>query len=283
MHKHGVYHGDLKPANVLVAEDGTFLITDFGMARTMSTVSAIVSKGGASKLIRSAPRVKSGGTEEVKAGEEEGADPMGGTWPYMAPEQFQSPKPRASADVYSLAVLLYEALDCCQPKLYMTEAHAIQVIVKEGLERDTLDLEEAATGAGLPGLVPLLKRGWARDRRERPNAAEMYAELAGMVGTVREGAVNKAPPAAAAASAGGVGATRGDDGVAAGEAGCGVSLEEFLGSNKLSKFSTKLDEACVMTVEDLAELAADEEMMAEVGITGVPLRMMRRRLNELGL
>mmetsp|Transcript_10577 Transcript_10577/g.33679 ORF Transcript_10577/g.33679 Transcript_10577/m.33679 type:complete len:283 (-) Transcript_10577:61-909(-) len=282
MHKHGVYHGDLKPANVLVSREGVFMITDFGMARTMSTVSAIVSKGGASKLIGSGPAEMGGDIAEAKDGDEP-EDPMGGTWPYMAPEQFQSPKPRASADVYSLAVLLYEALDCCQPKLYMTEAHAIQVIVKEGLERDTLDLEEAATGAGLPGLVPLLKRGWARDRRERPNAAEMYAELAGMVGTVREGAVNKAPPAAAAASAGGVGATRGDDGVAAGEAGCGVSLEEFLGSNKLSKFSTKLDEACVMTVEDLAELAADEEMMAEVGITGVPLRMMRRRLNELGL
>eukprot|EP00499_Haloplacidia_sp_CaronLabIsolate_P006295 CAMPEP_0196786414 /NCGR_PEP_ID=MMETSP1104-20130614/21291_1 /TAXON_ID=33652 /ORGANISM="Cafeteria sp., Strain Caron Lab Isolate" /LENGTH=52 /DNA_ID=CAMNT_0042156733 /DNA_START=11 /DNA_END=166 /DNA_ORIENTATION=+ len=52
----------------------------------MSTVSATVSKGGASKLIRSAPGVKSRGVEEESKGEEEAAaDPLGGTWPYMAP------------------------------------------------------------------------------------------------------------------------------------------------------------------------------------------------------
>lgn len=74
MHQNGVFHCDIKPANILLHVDGRVLLTDFGVARLAS--------------------------------EKHG----GGTPAYMAPEQFLGRKIDARADVYSLGVTLYEML-----------------------------------------------------------------------------------------------------------------------------------------------------------------------------
>ena len=73
-HQSNVYHCDIKPANILLHEDGRVLLTDFGVARL--------------------------------AYEREG----GGTPPYMAPEQFTSGQVDARTDIYALGVTLYEML-----------------------------------------------------------------------------------------------------------------------------------------------------------------------------
>lgn len=73
-HQSQVYHCDIKPANILLHNDGRVLLTDFGIARM--------------------------------AGDKMAA----GTPPYMAPEQFADDGVDGRTDVYALGVTLYEML-----------------------------------------------------------------------------------------------------------------------------------------------------------------------------
>ncbi|MEZ4241072.1 MAG: serine/threonine-protein kinase [Myxococcota bacterium] len=76
VHAAGLVHGDVKPANVLLAPGGVCKLADFGLARP--------------------------------AGRDTGGP--GGTPRYMAPEQWAGGAVDARADVFALGCLLYEAL-----------------------------------------------------------------------------------------------------------------------------------------------------------------------------
>ncbi|HUX77970.1 MAG TPA: protein kinase [Anaerolineae bacterium] len=76
-HQHGMVHRDIKPANIMFTEDGQVILTDFGIARMVNTVTLTAS----------------------------GA--MVGTPAYMAPEQ-GSRTGDERADIYSLGVVLYQ-------------------------------------------------------------------------------------------------------------------------------------------------------------------------------
>ncbi len=76
IHGLGMVHGDLKPSNVLVAEDGTARLIDLGMAR-----------GGALPALD-----------------------LGGTLGFIAPEILRGERPGPEADMYGLGVLLYHLL-----------------------------------------------------------------------------------------------------------------------------------------------------------------------------
>ncbi|MBW8060554.1 MAG: Stk1 family PASTA domain-containing Ser/Thr kinase [Solirubrobacterales bacterium] len=78
-HRHGVVHRDLKPQNVIVDADGKATVTDFGIAR--AGVSEITQTGS-----------------------------VMGTPHYLSPEQAQGQEVTAVSDLYSIGVLLYEAL-----------------------------------------------------------------------------------------------------------------------------------------------------------------------------
>ncbi len=78
-HRHGVVHRDLKPQNVIVDDDGVATVTDFGIARA-------------------------GASEITQAGS------VMGTPHYLSPEQAQGQDVTAVSDLYSIGVMLYEAL-----------------------------------------------------------------------------------------------------------------------------------------------------------------------------
>jgi eukaryotic-like serine/threonine-protein kinase len=78
-HRHGVVHRDLKPQNVIVDEEGKATVTDFGIARA-------------------------GASEITQAGS------VMGTPHYLSPEQAQGQAVTAVSDLYSIGVMLYEAL-----------------------------------------------------------------------------------------------------------------------------------------------------------------------------
>jgi serine/threonine-protein kinase len=79
-HARGFVHRDVKPGNILIAEDGTVRLTDFGIAKAASA----------------APVTGSG--------------MVMGTAHYIAPEQAKGLEATAASDVYSLAVVGYECL-----------------------------------------------------------------------------------------------------------------------------------------------------------------------------
>src|ERR671936_1900245 len=78
-HHHGVVHRDLKPQNVIVDAEGHATVTDFGIAR--AGVSEITQTGS-----------------------------VMGTAHYLSPEQAQGLEVTPSSDLYSIGVILYEAL-----------------------------------------------------------------------------------------------------------------------------------------------------------------------------
>ncbi len=78
-HRHGIVHRDLKPQNVIVDAEGKALVTDFGIARA-------------------------GVSEITQAGS------VLGTPHYLSPEQAQGMDVTPVSDLYSIGVILYEAL-----------------------------------------------------------------------------------------------------------------------------------------------------------------------------
>ncbi len=81
-HGHGLVHRDVKPANILIANDGTVKVTDFGIAKALTSTDATLTTPGT----------------------------VIGTAAYVAPEQLQDAVVDARADVYALGVVLHECL-----------------------------------------------------------------------------------------------------------------------------------------------------------------------------
>jgi len=79
-HVHGVLHRDIKPSNLILDQDGTIWITDFGLARFEEQAS-LTSTGD-----------------------------LVGTLRYMSPERLKGQQIDARTDVYALGLTLYELL-----------------------------------------------------------------------------------------------------------------------------------------------------------------------------
>ena len=82
LHEHGFVHYDLKPGNVMLCEDGTIRLIDFGTAHRTVTRRFAFSA--------SAPAIASSD--------------------YVAPEQIRRQRGRPSVDIYALGAMLYEML-----------------------------------------------------------------------------------------------------------------------------------------------------------------------------
>ncbi|MFE3188137.1 serine/threonine-protein kinase [Nocardia sp. NPDC059240] len=80
-HKAGIVHRDVKPANILVADDGTVKITDFGISRATGDVT-VTSTGF-----------------------------LAGTPAYLSPEVARGENPESPSDVFALGSTLYAAVE----------------------------------------------------------------------------------------------------------------------------------------------------------------------------
>lgn len=91
-HRAGVFHGDIKPANIMLDARSQVKILDFGLA-TLSQQDRVTD-----------------GTEETLVTGSPFQNTAGGTIPYMSPEQLRGEHANARSDIFSFGVLLYECL-----------------------------------------------------------------------------------------------------------------------------------------------------------------------------
>ena len=75
-HEQGIVHGDIKPANIMINQDGRVMLTDFGIARFAAHITQV---GG-----------------------------LRGTPAYLAPEQIQGKPTDGRSDLFSLGTVLYQ-------------------------------------------------------------------------------------------------------------------------------------------------------------------------------
>jgi serine/threonine protein kinase len=151
-HEKGVVHRDVKPGNIMVAEDGRVKIVDFGIARYADET----------RLTRT-------------------GDVMG-TTAYLAPEQFLSAETDLRADLWSLGVVLYEMVAGRLPWSAGDERELVNAIVKRA---------PRPLAAQRPGMPQALERLVARALAKRPaeryqRAEELRADLLAVAELVAE-------------------------------------------------------------------------------------------------
>jgi serine/threonine protein kinase len=141
-HAEGLVHRDVKPGNILLAEDGTLKVGDFGIATTLD------------------------------AGDSTTRVPFG-TPAYTAPERLCGFSATPRSDLYSLAVVLYEAATGVRP-FAGDGAVAVAEAVVAGEHVALRDLRPDLS----PPLVDAVERALSTDPDDRfPDAASMRAAL----------------------------------------------------------------------------------------------------------
>jgi len=115
-HEAGIVHRDVKPSNILLVDDGRALLSDFGLAKLLTThqTSSILTRSTTSLFV--------------------------GTPQYAPPESWDGHEPKASWDVYSVGMVLYEAVAAKLPY----DAETPFALIKQMIERPIPPLKEVA-------------------------------------------------------------------------------------------------------------------------------------------
>jgi serine/threonine-protein kinase len=149
-HRVGVVHRDLTPRNLLVAEDGSVKVTDFGIARSDSA----------------APLTKAGHVI--------------GTPAYLSPEQVRGSTASPASDVYTLGVVLYECLTGRRP---FEGSNPIEV-ARAHLEQVPPPLPTVIPGPLRAVVIAAL----AKEPENRPAASDLARRLHAAIAPPRPGA-----------------------------------------------------------------------------------------------
>ena len=145
-HRRGFVHRDIKPANLLFGEDGRLRIADFGLARALA---------------------------EAAWTEPQGA--VLGTARYASPEQAQGQPVDGKADVYSLGLVLIEAVTGTVPFAADTTIATLMARVDKPVEVPEAlgPLAQPLARAGLPDATRPARRRRARRRARWPRAEDL--------------------------------------------------------------------------------------------------------------
>ncbi|GAA3553213.1 hypothetical protein GCM10022197_05380 [Microlunatus spumicola] len=138
-HQLGIVHRDVKPGNILVADDGTALISDFGISHALGDAT-LTSTG----LVHGTPA-------------------------YLAPEVARGADSSFASDVFSLGATLYAALEGGPP--FGTDSNSIALLYK-------VASGEFAPPQRAGALTPVLMDMLRSDPAARPDMKEAAARLA---------------------------------------------------------------------------------------------------------
>ncbi|MGE3804047.1 MAG: serine/threonine-protein kinase [Gemmataceae bacterium] len=144
LHRRGFVHGDIKPENIRLTDQGTAKLIDLGFAHRPGENAALMKQGY-----------------------------VLGTANYLAPElcRFEHDADQQS-DIYSLGILFFELLAGQLPY----PSGSIAETFARHCDEEPASLRELAPGLS-PGLYTLVDRLLARDPKKRPKAAAVVAQL----------------------------------------------------------------------------------------------------------
>ena len=140
-HEKGIIHRDIKPQNIMLLEDGTIKVTDFGIARFSQAETQTMT------------------------------DKAIGSVHYIAPEQARGGYINDKADIYSVGVMLYEMLTCQLPfvadnavsvaimqmQAEPTPPTRINPAIPKGLEEITMHAMEKNPAQRFPSAADMLE------------------------------------------------------------------------------------------------------------------------------
>src|ERR1700693_1056486 len=140
-HRKGVIHGDVKPANILITEDGRVKLMDFGMARV--------------------------------AAREQSSRPLSGTPAYWCPEQIMGKPQDGRSDLFSLGIVLYEVVTRKRP----FDADSLQGVCNRILSHEPLPVSNLNPSLSTT-LSEVVARCLSKDPNTRyPSGEELANDL----------------------------------------------------------------------------------------------------------
>jgi serine/threonine protein kinase len=154
-HKQGVMHLDIKPGNIMIGQRGQPMLMDFGIARLM--------------------KEQSEDSQEVI-----------GSPQYMAPECISNGKVDASADLYSVGMVLYEMVTGIPAFVGDNAFNVMNRVVHEPVVAPSV--HNAALNENLEAII--LKAVAKRKEDRYPDAATMRAALKEYLGGIGDAVVN---------------------------------------------------------------------------------------------
>ncbi len=148
-HRQGVIHRDVKPSNILVADNNWALLTDFGLAKIRAMNRKLTASG------------------------------MGvGTPDYIAPEQAQGRAVDGRTDLYSLGVMMYEMVTGCLP----FEGESGMAVVVKHITEKPRSVREFQPDVPI-AVDQVITKSLEKDPDRRyPTAESMIAALARAIG-----------------------------------------------------------------------------------------------------
>lgn len=173
-HAQGVVHGDLKPANVMVANDGTAKLLDFGLSLSQKSIAKPAERRPAAETAAGLDIAISlaGSDATVEFDElswEQGA--IRGTPAYMSPEQARGLPGTPASDVFSFGLTFFEMLT---GRRALVESSAVKLLLR-------LESEDLASWLAQQLEDPyrrLVLQLLAREPDERPPMSDVVERLA---------------------------------------------------------------------------------------------------------
>lgn len=141
-HRNNLVHCDIKPHNILVMSDGRVKVTDFGIARAV-TSSTMTYSGN-----------------------------VIGSVHYFSPEQAKGTVITTKSDVYSLGVVMYEMLT---GRLPFNGETTVSIALKH-LQEEPVALRQLVPSIP-PVLEAIVQKAMSKNPLERPSSTELYADL----------------------------------------------------------------------------------------------------------
>jgi serine/threonine protein kinase len=150
-HEAGILHRDIKPANILVARQGYPKIVDFGLTRSLDARDSAAETAIADPTLTSDRQIV-------------------GTAAYMSPEQALGQPVDARSDIFSLGVVLYEAIAGRRPFEGRTDIEMLAAVAQASVPP-----LQPVRGPITPELDWITAKALARDRGERYQSMREFA------------------------------------------------------------------------------------------------------------